>query len=141
MLHSSEDLDLVGTHRCTCVTMTFSNVVQLVHLWVVVFMLYGEASQLRNQGNRNGRSAADSLHLQIASEPPIQSTVEALDCVSAETDRALRRNNGINSRRGDLVDANALILGEARKSRRAAFFIPENHKCYFRRASRRITAS
>ncbi|CDJ36076.1 uncharacterized protein EMH_0060770 [Eimeria mitis] len=87
---------------------------------MAVFLSNGEASHLRTEGRRSGRSRADGHHhLQIASDPPVRSAVDALDCVSGESEKALKRNTRMNSETGnvEMMDANALVTGEARELR------------------------
>ncbi|CDI85371.1 hypothetical protein, conserved [Eimeria praecox] len=82
----------------------------------------GEASHLRADEHRNGRSYENSLHMQIASDPPVRSAVDTLNCVLGESEKAIRRNRDINCGAGNVetMDANALMEGEASKQCSAA---------------------
>lgn len=94
-------------------------------LFILAFVLEGAAKYDRLEARLHGRAQdADNLRLRIASEEPINSTVEALDCVTEAADHALNRNTRMNSRVGavDMTDADAIAEGEA--SERPSLFKP-----------------
>ena len=118
--------------------MIFWQLPKLGGIWLFVFMFHEGASYERAEENgHSGSPDTDDLHLQIASEPPIKSTVDALDCASGGAERALKRNLHLNSKTGDaqMMDANALRMREASKAQAAwpEKVLPENVTTNFRR--------
>ncbi|KAL8275011.1 hypothetical protein Esti_001067 [Eimeria stiedai] len=96
--------------------MTFSHPAKLRGIFLLAFVLHGASTSQRLEAHRQGRPAdEDELHLQIASEAPVESAINALDCVSDAADQTLKRNMRINSQTGgvEMMDADAIRMGEA----------------------------
>ncbi|KAL8432590.1 hypothetical protein Efla_002822 [Eimeria flavescens] len=90
---------------------------------LVAFVLHGASACEQAKAHRHGRSAEeDDLHLQVASESPIESAISALDCVSDSTDSTLKRNTRMNTGTGgaEMMDADAVRMGQAEELNKEA---------------------
>ncbi|OEH79589.1 hypothetical protein cyc_09104 [Cyclospora cayetanensis] len=78
-------------------------------------MFHGGASHRELQNAEP--NVPNDLHLQVASEAPIQSAIDALDCVSGESESAVERNQHVNAQTGDTetMNANELMVEEAKE--------------------------
>lgn len=105
-------------------------------VWMALFLSHGEASYLRPEEDDNGTSSTDNFHLQISSDSPVRTTVDTLDCVLGESEKALERNRQINSEAGnvEMMDANAYVAREARRSHKALLSLLK-YGSWFRRTS------
>ena len=97
--------------------MIFLHAVKLGGIWTVLLLPNGEASHLRAEEHSSGRRGTADLHLRIASDAPVRSTVNTLDCVLGESDKAIKRNSLVNSepRNAKMMDADVMMAQEARK--------------------------
>ncbi|KAL8443958.1 hypothetical protein Emag_005742 [Eimeria magna] len=103
--------------------MTFSYPAKLRGICLFAFVLHGASAYQRVEAHRQGRpTEEDDLHLQIASETPIESAINALDCVSDAADQTLKRNTLINSQTGgvEMMDADAIRAGQAEELNKEA---------------------